>query len=346
VVAVFYKINYFRTMNYRFWGGLLSVCLLLLLTFHLVWGTVPIALSEVIQILAGKHTENSDIIWQVRLPRAMAGILAGSALAIAGLLMQTFFQNPLAEPSVLGISSGASLGVALWRLGGALGIFSMFWGQYAWALALSAMLGAGLVMALMLSIASYIKSPQTLLLVGIMVGNFAYAFISLLQHFSSAEAVMDFWRWSMGSVAGVTWEQIQLFAPLVLMGMVGSWLMSYTLNSWLLGEAYAQSMGIQVRQVRLQLIVLVSILAGVTTAFCGAIGFIGLAIPAPVRAILRTSRHEILLPIVALAGANTLLLCDIIAKLPTHGSIPLNVMTALIGSPMIIWVIIGLRKTT
>jgi iron complex transport system permease protein len=205
------------------------------------------------------------------------------------------------------------------------------------------MLGASLVMLLMLGVATKVKSPNTLLLVGIMVGNFAYAFISLLQHFSSPEAVMDFWRWSMGSVASVTWEQNAVFAWIVFVSLGASLTLSYSLNGWLLGEQYARSMGIAVRQVRLLLIVWVSLLAGVTTAFCGAIGFLGLAIPAPVRAILRTSRHEILLPAVALSGAVVLLLCDAIAKLPAQGAIPLNVMTALIGSPVIVWVILGRR---
>lgn len=320
------------------------VCLALLgslCVFHLVWGAVHIPVGEVWQILWGKAPESThhDIIWQIRLPRAVAGILAGCSLAVSGLLMQTFFQNPLAEPSVLGLSSGASLGVAILRLGGGVSMLAMI--QNIWGTAISAMLGASLVMLLMLGVATKVKSPNTLLLVGIMVGNFAYAFISLLQHFSSPEAVMDFWRWSMGSVASVTWEQNAVFAWIVFVSLGASLMLSYSLNGWLLGEQYARSMGIAVRQVRLLLIVWVSLLAGVTTAFCGAIGFLGLAIPAPVRAILRTSRHEILLPAVALAGAVVLLFCDAVAKLPAQGAIPLNVMTALIGSPVIVWVILG-----
>ena len=192
--------------------GMLLLCALFI--FHLVWGAVNISLIDITRILLGYPSKNQDIIWQIRLPRALTALLVGAGLAVAGLLMQTFFQNPLAEPSVLGLSSGASLGVALLRLGG-IGITTT-WITGSWIVALAAMLGASIVMLLMLGVASHVKSAYSLLLLGLMIGNFAYALISLLQYFSSPEAVMDFWRWSMGSVAGVTWEHLSVLGSLVL----------------------------------------------------------------------------------------------------------------------------------
>ena len=329
--------------KYGLFYSLSALALCALVAFHLAWGAVRVPVGEVFFILCGGLPTDlayQDIIWQVRLPRALAGILAGASLAVSGLLMQTFFQNPLAEPSVLGLSSGASLGVALLRLGG---VGAYTWLTGAWVMAGAAMVGASTVMLLMLVVSLRVRSATALLLLGLMIGNFAYALISLLQHFSSPDAVIDFWRWSMGSVAGVTWEHLSVFGVLACVSISGAWLLSYTLNGWLLGEQYARSMGIAVGKTRLQIIVLVSLMAGVTTAFCGAVSFIGLAIPAPVRAILRTSRHEILIPAVALMGAVALLFCDALAKLPQQGtsSLPLNVLTALIGSPVIIWVILG-----
>lgn len=327
-------------MRYWLFYGISILGILFIWTLHLTWGSVQVPMSEVFNALVGKPLSDTtfyDIVWKVRMPRALADIFVGAALAVAGLLMQTFFQNPLAEPSVLGLSSGASLGIALLRLGG-VGIVGFSF-QNAWLSVIFAMLGTSLVLTMMLSIATKVKSPFSLLLLGMMVGNFAYAFVSLMQHFSSPEAVMDFWRWSMGSTAGVVWEQLYTLVSVIVLGLAMSWLLSYNLNGWLLGEHYAQSMGISVGKMRLQLIALVSILSGVTTAFCGAISFIGLAVPMPIRAILRTSRHELLIPAVALAGAFVLLLCDLFAR-----NLPLNVMTALLGSPVIVWIILKTRN--
>ncbi len=312
-------------------GGLLSVLIL-----HLTWGSVAISFTDVLRALVGKAVESShtDIVWNLRLPRALTAMFVGAALAVAGLLMQTFFQNPLAEPSVLGLSSGASLGVAILRLGG-IGIAGFSW-HSASLTVVFAMLGTSLVLVLMLLVATKIKSAYSLLLLGMMFSNFAYAFVSLLQHYSSPEAVIDFWRWSMGSTAGVVWGQFYILASVVGAGLGLAWLLSYSLNGWLLGEQYAQSIGIRVGKMRIQLILIVSMLAGVTTAFCGAIGFIGLAVPAPTRALLKTSRHELLIPAVAIKGALVLLLCDLFAR-----NLPLNVMTALLGTPVIVWIILS-----
>lgn len=335
-------------------GMLLALFLVLVFLFLLdiVLGSVHIPLKSVIGILLGKGSESlawEKIITTIRLPKAATAVIAGAALSVSGLQMQTLFRNPLAGPSVLGISAGASLGVAVVMLasGGAANAFAIrqlgLGGS--WLIVLAATLGAMAVLLIVLAIAVRIKDNIVLLIVGIMVGNVTISVISIWQYFSEPEQVQDYLIWTFGSLGGVLGSQLSVLAMVVALGLLISFTAAKSLNVLLLGENYARSLGMSTFYVRVSVIAATSFLAGSVTGFCGPIGFIGIAVPHLTRSILDTSDHRFLMPSCCLVGAILMLGCDIIAQTPgSQTTLPINAVTALIGSPVVIWVIMKNRN--
>ncbi|HRE46296.1 MAG TPA: iron ABC transporter permease [Aggregatilineales bacterium] len=310
-------------------------------------GSVNVPLSDVIVALTGGAPSKpvyATIIVQFRLPRVLTALLAGAGLACAGIQMQTLFRNPLADPYVLGISSGASLGVALVVLaaggiGGAALIAGLGWlGDL--GLAAAASLGAGGALLIVVAASGRLRSVAALLVLGLMFSAFVGAIVSLLMYFSAAERVQAFIRWSFGSFGGVAWRQMAIFAPVTLVGIALAQALVKPLNALLLGETYAQSMGLNLKRARLAVILSAAILAGAVTAFCGPIGFLGIAVPHLCRMLFRTSDHRHLLPTCALIGAMVAILADLIAQMPGGEVVlPLNAVTAVIGAPIVIAII-------
>ncbi|WP_420384988.1 FecCD family ABC transporter permease [Roseivirga sp.] len=330
----------------------LVVGVVLLMILDLSLGSVRIPFDQVFNIMTGGSVENpawQSIILKIRLPRTITAILAGAALSIGGLQMQTLFRNPLAGPSVLGITAGASLGVAAVMLaaGSATTIFSIqqlgIGGS--WLIILSSTLGAGLVLFLILLISFKIRDNVVMLIVGIMVANITIAVVSIWQYFSDPEQIQEYILWTFGSLGGVTNEQLSILAIIVGVGVLLSFFLSKTLNALLLGESYAQSMGLNIKWARIYVIAVTSLLAGAITGFCGPIGFVGIAVPHLTRSFLNTSDHRILIPSCILVGAMLMLVCDIIAQVPgTSTVLPVNAITAMIGSPIVIWIIVRRRN--
>lgn len=329
----------------------LIAVLIALFMLMLALGSVDIPLRDIISVLGGGEASKpawTNIILKVRLPKAITATLAGSALAVSGLQMQTFFRNPLAGPFVLGISSGASLGVALVVLsaGTVAGTtLTMITLSSHLSMAAAASLGAGLVMGLVLLIARRVENPVTLLIVGMMMGYFTSAMVSLLLYFSIAEQIQAYINWTFGSFSSVTWGQIRVFAPLLLIGLVIALASAKALNALLLGETYARSMGLNVGLARLAILISTALLAGTVTAFCGPIGFIGMAVPHLCRSLLGSSDHRLLIPTTILMGAIVALCAALIAEMPgSRLVLPLNAVTALIGAPVVLWVILRQRN--
>ncbi len=319
-------------------------------------GSVRIPLDEIVSVLLGGEASKqawATIVLKFRLPKALTAMLAGAALSVSGLQMQTLFRNPLAGPFVLGISSGASLGVALTvllagvavGLGGGTTLLAGISLAGDASLALSAIAGSGLVLLLVMSVARRVQSGMTLLILGLMFGYTTSALVSVLIYFSVVERIQAYISWTFGSFGGVTWRQLQVMAPAILLGLAGGHLLMKPLNALLLGETYALSLGLNVRRVRLAIIGTSAVLAGVVTAFCGPIGFLGIAVPHLCRSLLHTSDHRLLLPAVSFMGATLALGADIVAGLPgSQLTLPLNAVTALLGAPVVIWVILRQRN--
>jgi len=320
--------------------------LLVALVLNISLGSVIIPFKQVLAHLLGGNTEK--VTWDIilsdfRYPKAITAVTAGSAIAVSGLLMQTLFRNPLAGPFVLGISNGASLGVALLLMAG-----HVFFAQLAttgnWSIIVAAITGSALVLTLVLVVSSKLRDNVSLLIVGLMVGSATGAVVSVLQHFSSAENIQTFLIWTFGSLSGATWSQLAYLVPLTLIGLFLAYFSQKSLNAFLLGEDYARSLGVNIKRQRIILIITTTLLAGGTTAFCGPIAFIGIAIPHLARGLFKTSNHGILIPSVILIGAICLLLCDAVAQLPgSDKSLPLNAVTSLVGSPVVIWIVLKAR---
>ena len=319
-------------------------------------GSVRIPLDEIVAVLLGgdaSKTAWTTIVLKFRLPKALTAMLAGAALSVSGLQMQTLFRNPLAGPFVLGISSGASLGVALTvllagvavGLGGSTTLLAGISLAGDTSLALSAIFGSGMVLLLVMAVARRVQSGMTLLILGLMFGYTTSALVSVLIYFSVVERIQAYISWTFGSFGGVTWRQLQVMAPAILLGLAGGHLLMKPLNALLLGETYARSLGLNVRRVRLGIIGSSAVLAGVVTAFCGPIGFLGIAVPHLCRSLLSSSDHRLLLPAVSFMGATLALGADIVAGLPgSQLTLPLNAVTALLGAPVVIWVILRQRN--
>lgn len=328
---------------------ILLVAVLTLFLFNISLGSVEIPLADVFSSLTGSAGKGvwAEIIWQFRLPKAITCILAGAALSASGLMMQTLFRNPLAGPDVLGLSSGASLMVALVILAGNTGSsILLLLSTNPWGVALAASAGSTLVFLLVIATANRMREPVSLLIIGLMISAATSALVSVLQFLSRAEDLQAFTIWSLGSVGGTGWREIQVLAIIVLAGTIIALASMKSLNAWLLGIHYAQSLGIRVNRSRFWIILATSLMAGGVTAFCGPIAFVGLAVPHLVRLLIHSDNHRTLLPGVMLGGAATILLCDLLAQLPGSTQVlPLNAITSLIGAPVVIWVVMkGRRK--
>ena len=330
-----------------------NVCIILLLVagiivlfaMSLIVGSVRIPLADVCDILFDKFEGKESwkyIVMENRLPQALTAMLCGASLAVCGLMLQTAFRNPLAGPDVFGISSGAGLGVAIVMLflGGSVST-TMFTVSGFLAILTSAFIGAIVVTMIILFLSTMVRNSVLLLIVGLMVGYVSSSAVALLNFFASEEGVKSYMVWGMGNFGGVSMNHMQLFALLCLVGIIASIFLIKPLNIMLLGTQYAESLGINIRQIRNLLLVTVGLLTAVTTAFCGPVSFLGLAIPHISRLLFRTDNHQILLPGTVLTGAVIALFCNLVCYLPGElGIIPLNAVTPLIGAPVIIYVIV------
>ena len=324
---------------------LLSILVPLFFLADLLVGSYYISIPNILKAIF--HFEHADpqammIINQFRIPKALTAILAGAALSVAGLQMQTVFRNPLAGPYILGVSSGASLGVALLVLGtGGLlggGIASAVG---SWGIVTAAWIGSGLVLLVIVMISARIKDIMTILILGILISSAISSVVNILQYFSNESMLKSFVVWTMGSLGSVTNIQLSVLFPSVLIGILIAFLSSKFLDAFLLGENYARSMGMNIRFARLMVFLSTCILAGSITAFCGPIGFIGIAVPHIARMVLQTAKHSLLVPGTILIGALMMLVSDIISQLPgSEHTLPVNSVTALLGIPIVIWIII------
>ena len=327
---------------------LLVAGIIMLFAMNLIVGSVRIPLADVCDILFDKFEGKESwmyIVMENRLPQALTAMLCGASLAVCGLMLQTAFRNPLAGPDVFGISSGAGLGVAIVMLflGGSVST-TLFTISGFLAILTSAFIGAIVVTMIILFLSTMVRNSVLLLIVGLMVGYVSSSAVALLNFFASEEGVKSYMVWGMGNFGGVSMNHMLLFALLCLVGIIASIFLIKPLNIMLLGTQYAESLGINIRQIRNLLLVTVGLLTAVTTAFCGPISFIGLAIPHISRLLFRTDNHQILLPGTVLTGAVIALFCNLICYLPGElGIIPLNAVTPLIGAPVIIYVIIKRR---
>lgn len=331
--------------------SLIIISILAFFFLNLALGTISIPFDSICNILIGRGNENSvwqNIIWKTRYPQTITALLAGAGLSISGLQMQTVFRNPLAGPSELGISSGASLGVALMiLLSGSLGGLALskigFVGEI--AISIAAVIGAMFVMLIIVVISQRVRGNVILLIIGVMIGYIANAIIGVLKFFSNDEDVRAYVIWGLGSFSKVSGNQVYTFATIMLIIIPLSFLLIKTLNLMLLGESYARNLGLNIKRSRLYVIICSCILTAIVTAYCGPIVFLGLAVPHLCRTIFRTSDHRILMPAVMLVGSSLALLCNLIARMPGfEGALPINSVTALIGAPIVISVLFGKRK--
>jgi iron complex transport system permease protein len=328
-----------RNIIVVFFVLLLLVCILFAL--DILFGSVSIPFSKAMAALFGKgDTTDIEIVRNIRFPKAITAVLAGMSLSVCGILMQTLFRNPLAGPYVLGVNSGASLGVALVMIGSSVVGINNFSFLFRSGIVLASVIGALGVLLIVLFVARRIRNNMGLLLAGIMIGQIVSAIQSLLEYFSDPDSLKNFVVWNLASISNVTRDDLYWLAPVVLIFSGYSLLLVKDLDAILFGEDYARSMGLQVKQKRFIIIVVTGILSGVTTAFCGPIAFIGIAVPHICRILLKTSLHRIVIPACLLAGPCILLLCDIICQLPSKGIIlPLNVITSVVGAPIVLYLL-------
>jgi len=321
---------------------LLIVALFLLNIFE---GSISIPASEVMDILMGGEGSKPSwhyIVMESRLPQAITALLCGGALAASGLLLQTAFRNPLADPSIFGISSGAGLGVALvmLMLGGSLSVGSLQFSGFV-AVIMAAFVGAMTVTAIIFFFSTIVKNHVMLLIIGIMIGYLTSSAITLLNFFATDEGVKSYVMWGMGSFGGVNMGHMPVFATVTLVGLAGTMLLIKPLNALMLGDRYAENLGFNIRHIRNWLLIVTGLLTAITTAFCGPVSFIGLAVPHIARLLLRTDDHRILLPATVLCGAAVALICNAICFLPGEsGIIPLAAVTPMMGAPVIIYIIV------
>ena len=330
--------------------GTLGLSLLILFAVSLAYGAVSIPFDQVLQILSGHEVERpawQSIVLQSRLPQAITAVWAGAALAVSGLLLQTLFRNPLAGPSILGISDGANLGVAavLLYFGGSLSqVTDWPISGYA-AIILAAFVRASLILSLIIYFSAKVKTNVMLLIIGIMIGYLTSSLISILNYYASTDKVHAFVMWGLGTFSGVSLEQLRFFSICTISGLLLSLLLVKPLNALLLGERYAANLGIRVKRARLFILICTGLLTATTTAFCGPVSFIGLAVPHMARLLLGSSNHTLLVPVTMLTGACVALLCNILMVIPGSNQIlPLNAVTPMLGAPVIIYVIINRKN--
>lgn len=322
---------------------------ILLFLLNLFVGSVTIPFTDLFKVFFGEETNStiSTIVFEYRLPQTVTALFAGAALSVAGLLMQTLFRNPLADPSMLGISSGAGLGVAITILftgilgGSALSTFGL-WSNI--GVSIAAFLGATLVLMLILAFSSRVRNMTTLIIIGLMVSYLAGSLTDIMKFFSMKEDIHAFVIWGMGSFSAVGNTKLAFFSISIIIGLFASLFMSKNLNIMLLGDLYAENLGLNVKRNNLFVILVSGYLTAIVTAYCGPIAFLGLAIPHLTRFIFKTSDHRILVPAVMLIGMIVSLLCNLVARMPGfEGNLPINAVTAFIGAPIVIWVILRKR---
>lgn len=312
-------------------------------------GSVQISFLDTIKIILGQELEqtpSSYIIWNYRFPKAITALMVGAGLSLSGLLMQTLFRNPLAGPFVLGISSGASLGAAFLIMGSSLfsGLFTISIFNDV-ALAVASSLGSLLVLSVVLTVAFRIKDTMALLIIGLMFGSITAAIVSVLSYFTNAEKLQQYIYWSFGSLGNLSWNQVAILCLFTIVGLFLSILSIKPLNALLLGENYAQSLGIRLKTARYTIISATGLLAGCITAFAGPIAFVGLAVPHITRQLFRTTDHKIQIPAVLCCGAILMLLCDTIAQMPGSVSVlPINAITSIFGAPIVIWLLLRKKR--
>lgn len=335
--------------TYRLSFLLLLFVLVVAFGLNISLGSVSIPFSDTLSSIIGSDIGNTSweyIIWNYRIPKALTAILVGSSLALSGLLMQTLFRNPLAGPFVLGISSGASLGAALLIMGS-----SLFSGIISYGmvndvtLVIAASAGSFLVLLAVIVVASKVKDTMALLIIGLMFGSITAAIVSILSFFSNAENLQQYTYWSFGSLGNLSWYQLLLLLIIILFGVILSILSIKALNAFLLGENYAQSLGVNLKKSKYLIILATGLLAGSVTAFAGPIAFIGLAVPHLTRQIFDTTNHKFLIPAVLIYGGILMLLCDTVAQLPSSANVlPINAITSILGAPVVIWLLVRKRK--
>ncbi|MFA5298469.1 MAG: iron ABC transporter permease [Lutibacter sp.] len=335
--------------SYRNTFIILGITLLLIFILNISLGSVHIPLKQIFLAFIDGEVEKESwksILLNYRLPKAITAIIAGSGLSISGLLMQTLFRNPLAGPFVLGISSGTSLGVAILILGASfLGATAASYAFSSLGQAIAASIGAFLVLSAVMLAAIKVRNTMSILIIGLMFGSFTAAIISVLAYFSSANQLQQYLFWSFGSLGNLSWKEILSLSMVFLIGTTLVLFIIKPLNSLLLGENYAKSMGVNVKRTRNLILISTSLLTGAITAFSGPIAFIGLAVPHLTKLLFTTSNHKILVPAVAISGAIIMLICDSIAQLPTSEyTLPINAITSLFGAPIIIWLLVRKRK--
>ncbi len=341
----------FNTNSFRLKGLFILLITATLFIANLAFGSVRIPVGSVIQILSGQdidHTAWQNIILNSRLPQATTALFTGAALAVCGLLLQTLFQNPLADPSILGISAGANLGVALivFLTGGTMGQISGIGLGGHFAIVGGAFAGAFLVLNLILYMAGRLRSNLMLLIVGIMVSYLVSSFITFINFYSSAENVFLFMLWGMGDFSSVTRAQIGFYAPCIIIGLLAALLQMKPLNALLMGERYAMNLGVKIKQTRIIILLISGLLTAVTTAFCGPVSFLGLAVPHIARLILGTGNHKKLLPFCLILGGGIALLCNLLTSFPGHaGVLPLNAITPILGAPVVLYVLLSRKKS-
>ena len=327
----------------------LTLLLVLLALACLAFGSVDIPVGRIVDILSGKGSGNKAwdiIILQSRIPMIATAALAGAALSISGLLLQTTFNNPLAGPSILGVSSGAGLGVAIviLAMGGSLGgLLGENVGSYI-AILVGALIGAGVVLVLLIAFSMIVRSNTMLLIIGILVSYLTSSVVQLLNSVATEEGVHNYVSWGFGNFSGVSVAQMPVYAGIIILALIGSALMVKPLNAMLLGSRYARNLGVNVTRSRNVLLLITGVLTAVVTAFCGPIGFIGLAVPHIARLSLGTSNHSRLIPATILAGADIALVCALVSVINPHGIIPINAITPIIGVPIILYIILNRRR--
>jgi len=330
--------------------SLLVVALISCFVLDLLLGSVHISLYQSVSAIfhsSGADPQVAAILFQFRIPKAITAVMAGAALSVAGLQMQTVFRNPIAGPDILGVSSGASLGVALfvlstgWIFKGA----SLFSITGAWGIVLAAWIGAGSMMVLVVMIAARMRDLMTVLILGILISSAVLAIVSVMQYFSSESSLKSFIVWTMGSLGSTTRDQLSVLVPSALAGLILALLSSKFLDAFLLGENYARSMGMNLRVAYLLVFASTSVLAGTITAFCGPIGFVGIIVPHLARKLIHSPLHNRLIPATLLLGATIMLIGDLISQLPGYETtLPINSVTALLGIPIVIWIIFQQKK--
>ncbi|MBR6285345.1 MAG: iron ABC transporter permease [Muribaculaceae bacterium] len=338
-----------QSLRYTAVLAVLALVLIALAVACLLFGSVDIPAHDVLGIVVGRDSGNvawNIIVGQSRLPMIVTAALAGAALSVSGLLLQTTFNNPLAGPSILGVSAGAGLGVAIvmLALGGTIGtVLGTTVGSYV-ATLIGALLGAGVVLAVLIAFSAIVRSSTMLLIIGILVSYLASSVISLLNSMANEEGVHSYVTWGFGNFSGVGVDQLPLYATLIVAALLAALLMVKPLNALLLGTRYAENLGVNTHRARNALLVVTGVLTAVVTAYCGPIGFIGLVVPHVARFITATSDHRRLIPTTMLAGACVALLCTLISVNGSHGIIPINAITPIIGVPIIIYIIINRRR--